>query len=127
MANGVELGKVDRDKTKKRMRDMINKGAGQPVTQRDESQDTSAFDEEKGRQLLLSLRLDESEHGQAIKMNLLENSGLRRNPVERDLNVLEDSVKEAARHLRDDQLETALARHFGMPEITKTTNRTPVP
>ena len=53
----------------------------------------------------------------AIKMNLLAKSGLSGNRVMRDLNILREGVDEAARHLREDELLTALNRHFGMDRL----------
>ena len=60
------------------------------------------------------------DNGRAIKMNLLAKSGLSDNRVIRDLNILEDSVGEAARHLRDDELLAPLNRHFGMDRLKDT-------
>ena len=57
------------------------------------------------------------EHGNAIKMNLLAKSGLRDNRVMRDLNILEDSVKEATHHLRNDELKEDLDRLFGLDNL----------
>ena len=57
------------------------------------------------------------EHGSAIRMNLLAKSGLVDNRVVRDLNILETSIKEAARHLNDDELRPALDRHFGLDNL----------
>ena len=53
----------------------------------------------------------------AIRVNLLTRSGLSGNRVTRDLNILEDSVSEAARHLRADDLLPALNRHFGLDRL----------
>ena len=68
-----------------------------------------------GRQLILMSGLEE--HGSAIKMNLLSKSGLSANRVIRDLNILEDSISEAAYHLRSDGLTDALNRHFGLDNL----------
>ena len=63
------------------------------------------------------------EHGNAISMNLLTKSGLSRNRVERDLNILETSVSEAAYHLRSDDLNEILDRHFGLDRLKKTADK----
>ena len=57
------------------------------------------------------------EFGDAIRMNLLTKSGLVDNRVVRDLNVLEGSIREAAHHLRHDELQPALDRHFGLDNL----------
>ena len=52
--------------------------------------------------------------GASIAMNLLEKSGLTGNKVQRDLNLLEDAVGEAARHIREEvALAAALDANFG--------------
>ena len=50
-------------------------------------------------------------------MNLLEKSGLSDDRVLRDLNILEESVREAAHHLNADELRPALDRHFGLDNL----------
>lgn len=50
--------------------------------------------------------------------NLLEQSGLARNPAERDVNIIEDSINEATRCLRMDELTSILDKHFGIDKIT---------
>ena len=50
-------------------------------------------------------------------MNLLEKSGLSDDRVLRDLNILEDSIREAAHHLNADELRPALDRHFGLDNL----------
>ena len=50
-------------------------------------------------------------------MNLLAKSGLTDNRVVRDLNILESSVKEAAHHLRSDNLQPELDTHFGLDNL----------
>ena len=63
------------------------------------------------------------EYGDAIRINLLTNSGLSGNRVERDLNILEASVTEAARHLKAEGLEGALARHLGIDKFDMNDNK----
>ena len=47
----------------------------------------------------------------------MSKSGLADNRVVRDLNILETSIKEAAHHLRSDELRLALDRHFGLDNL----------
>ena len=63
------------------------------------------------------------EHGNAIRMNLLEKSGLTDNRVVRDLNILENSVKEAAFHLRSDELGPTSTDCMGCTTSSRTTPR----
>ena len=51
-------------------------------------------------------------HADAIRVNLLTKSGLQSNRIERDMNVLRECVRTAARHLSEDSLQAALDRHF---------------
>ena len=111
-------GPVDVRKSKAKARDMINKGEGlrlaptretKPGPTREERLDQAFF-----KQLKLSGLEDE---GNSIKMNLLSKSGLVDNRVVRDLNILESSVKEAAFHLREDQLQPALDRLFMLDNL----------
>ena len=109
-------GQVDIKKSKAKAKDMINKGQGVRVTRsakprrtREEIAEASAQ-----RMLLLSGLKD---HGTAIKMNLLAKSGLADNRVVRDLNILESSIKEAAHHMRNDGLQPALDKHFGLDNL----------
>ncbi len=111
-------GLVDIRKSKAKAKDMINKGEGvripttkerKPRPTREERMDQAFF-----RQLKLSGLEDQ---GNTIKMNLLAKSGLVDNRVIRDLNILETSVKEAAHHLREDQLQPDLDRHFMLDNL----------
>ena len=75
---------------------------------------------ENGGKKPAQLPLDESwleDYRSAIRVNLLTRSGLSGNRVTRDLNILEESVSEAARHLRADGLLPALNRHFGLDRL----------
>ena len=67
------------------------------------------------RQMLILTGLED--HGNAITANLLSKSGLSRNRVLRDLNILEGSVNEAARHLWEDDLSNDLDKHFGLDNL----------
>ena len=105
-------GKVDIAKSKAKARDMINKGAGVRITPR------LTRAERTERQVQSVLQLDGmTEYGNAIKMNLLAKSGLTGNRVIRDLNILEAGIREAAHHLRNDGLQSALDAHFGLDNM----------
>ena len=112
-------GPVDIPKSKTKGRDMINKGAGirldpqAPARRRPTRQERA--EQSALRQLELSGLAD---NGNAIRMNLLTKSGLTANRVLRDLNLLEAGIKEAAHHLRSDELLPALNRHFGLDNLT---------
>ena len=113
-------GKLDMDKTKKKARDMINKGTGTrlPTGEKREKRKRRTHQEiveGSAQQMLRMTRLDE--FGNSIRMNLLSKSGLIHNRIVRDLNILEDSIKEAALHLRGDELAPTLNRHFGLTNL----------
>ena len=119
---GEPRGKVDFDKTKAKAKKMINNGAGvrvkTPVANPKEKRKRQTS-EEIAEQSVMHM-LDQTglgEHGNAIRMNLLSKSGLTDNRVMRDLNILETSVKEAAFHLRQDELGPTLDRHFGLDNL----------
>ena len=111
-------GPVDFAKAKARARDMIDKGAGKALADRERAARPSrAARVDRAVQQALQL-LDWEQHGNAITVNLLAKSGLTGNRVIRDLNVLEGGIKEAAHALRSDELLTALNRHFGLDNLT---------
>ena len=127
-----ERGAVDIEKTKSKAKDMLNKGSGRKVDPGERKKrsktdkppkpcgtDDDVAKESVQRMLQLS-GMDED--GSAIKMNLLTKSGLSGDRVTRDLNILEASVSDAARHLREDDLLPALNRHFGLDRL-KTTSK----
>ncbi|MDE0158305.1 MAG: DEAD/DEAH box helicase family protein [Gammaproteobacteria bacterium] len=119
---GEARGIVNIQRTKAKARKMINTGEGgirvQSGRQRDPRKTAKERAEEKGQLMLKLSGLED--HGSAIKMNLLSKSGLSGNRVMRDLNILEGSVTEAARHLRADELLPALNRHFGLDRLKET-------
>ncbi|WP_419917836.1 hypothetical protein [Candidatus Poriferisocius sp.] len=116
---GEMLGRVNADKSKKHAREMINKGAGNPVPPKAERRrraaKTKAQRQEEQTQLML-LKIGD-EFGKEITVNLLAKSGLRRDRVSRDLNLLEESINEAKYHLHSDGLKTALDAHFGLDHL----------
>ena len=106
-------GAVDYKKTRAKARDMINNDAGVRLPRR-RKRPPGAVNEGNAMQMLLLTGLED--HGNAIMANLLSKSGLSRNRVERDLNVLEASVSEAAHHLRGDAA-AELDRHFQLDNL----------
>ena len=112
-------GKLDIRRSKAKARAMINKGTGirlpNSSQQRSSRRTRQEMAEHSAMQMLLLSGMEE--HGNAIRMNLLSKSGLVDNRVVRDLNILETSVKEAAHHLRSDDLQPTLDRHFGLDNL----------
>ena len=110
-------GVVNTEKTQAKARKIINGEGGTPVKPGERrTRRTSKERAEKRMQALL--KLDEmGDYGRAIKMNLLAKSGLAGDRVMRDMNILENSVSEAAHHLRADELLPALNRHFGLDRL----------
>ena len=119
---GEPRGKVDIEKTKTKAKKMINAGAGvrvkTPVTNPKEKRKRRSPEEAAEQSVMRMLDLTGlGEHGNAIRMNLLAKSGLTDNRVVRDLNILENSVKEAAFHLRSDELGPTLDRLYGLHNL----------
>ena len=116
-------GAVNIKKTRTKARKIINGEGGIPVKpgerrqRKREGEGPPPEGGPEGRMQAL-LKLDEmDEYGRAIKLNLLTKSGLAGDRVMRDLNILEESVSEAARKLREDGLLPALNRRFGLDEL----------
>ena len=121
---GESRGVVNIRKTKAKASKMINTGTGGvrvPTGKQRKPRKTAREVAEEQGQLMLKLSGLE-DHGSAIKMNLLSKSGLSENRVMRDLNILESSIREAAHHLRADELLPALNRHFQLDRLRKTGN-----
>ncbi len=110
-------GVINIRKTKAKAKAMINKGEGNPLPSLEEKRKKSAKDDSKAVERQLRLLKEMREFGEAIRMNLLEKSGLSDDRVLRDLNILEESVREAAHHLNADELRPALDRHFGLDNL----------
>ena len=111
-------GPVDFRKSKDKARDMINKGEGVRLTPTKDKAPRPTRDERMDQAFFRQLKLSGLEdQGNAISMNLLSKSGLVDNRVVRDLNILETSVKEAAHHLREDQLQPVLDQHFMLDNL----------
>ncbi len=117
-------GKVNIEKSKTKAKNMINKSEGVRTQARKPNpkpakRRTKEEIAEDSAQRLLELS-GMGEYGRAICMNLLTKSGLRRNRIERDLNILEKSVSEAAFELQSDGLNEILDKHFGLDRLKKT-------
>ena len=110
-------GVMNIKKTQAKARKIINGQGGTPVKPGERRHRRTPKERAENRMRTL-FALDEfREIGSAIKMNLLAKSGLAGDRVMRDLNILEDSVSQAARHLREDELLPALNRHFGLDRL----------
>ena len=112
-ADGLR-GDVDIRKSKAKANNMINKGEGARVNPKARRTKAEVAND-SARQALLKINWDE--YGNAITLNLLAKSGLTGNRVIRDLNILESSVNEAAHHLRADDLQPALDKHFQLDNL----------
>ena len=117
-------GAVDVEKSKAKAKKMINEGKGvrmqPPSEKRRKQRERRTSDEvanQSAMQMIMLSRL--GEYADAIKVNLLQKSGLSDNRVARDLNLLESGISEAAFHLRSDDLVEALNRHFGLDNLNE--------
>ena len=110
-------GRLNVRRTKARAKDMINKGEGKPLPSLAERKKKRDKRDQRAVERQLRLLQEMEEFGEAIRMNLLEKSGLTGDRVLRDLNILEDSIREAAYHLNADELRPALDRHFGLDNL----------
>ena len=112
-------GKLDIRRSKGKAKDMINKGTGIRLPHSSQKKSPRRTHQEMAEASAMQMLLlsGMGEHGDAIRMNLLSKSGLADNRVVRDLNILETSIKEAAHHLRSDELRLALDRHFGLDNL----------
>ena len=110
-------GVINIRKTKAKARDMINNGKGNPLPSLAEKKRKRAKDDQRVIERQLRLLKEMQEFGEAIRMNLLDKSGLSDDRVLRDLNILEESVREAAHHLNADELRPVLDRHFGLDNL----------
>lgn len=106
-------GPVDADRSKKAGRKMVNGEAGRRLDRRQQAQQREARAEERIRSLF------DRVEDVGISVNLLARSGLARNRAERDVNILENSVNEARRCLKGDELNALLDRHFGLDQLAE--------
>ena len=110
-------GTINIRRTKAKAKGMINKDEGNPLPSLAEKKRKRAKDDQRVIERQLRLLKEMQEFGEAIRMNLLDKSGLSDDRVLRDLNILEESVREAAHHLNADELRPALDRHFGLDNL----------
>ena len=110
-------GTLNIRRTKARAKDMINNGKGNPLPSLAEKKKKREKGEQKVIERQMRLLREIEEFGEAIRMNLLEKSGLTSDRVIRDLNILEDSIREAAHHLNADELRPDLDRNFGLDNL----------
>ncbi len=114
------IGEVDIAETKAKARKMISEGTGRthcPRGPREPGEPRPGEEPATAHmQRVLNLR-ELKEVGENIKANLLEKSGLTGNRVIRDLNILEQSVKEAAHALHSDELVNDLNRYFQLDNL----------
>ena len=108
-------GKVDIDKTKSKIKDMAGGRGGTVVTPTREPRTRRTQAEINAQAAMRLMELDANEErSKLITMNLLEKSCLRGNRPERDANMIQDSIYEAAHQLRNDSLKDHLDRHFNL-------------
>ncbi len=108
-------GKVDIDKTKSKIKDMAGGKGGTAVTLTRERRPRRTQAEISAQAAMRLLELDANEErSKLITMNLLEKSGLRGNRPERDANMIQDSIYEAAHQLRNETLKDTLDRLFNL-------------
>ncbi len=112
---GESVGKININKTKALAQRMINNAEGRPAVDRRRIRKSNANRSGNGQLSLLEHLCEE--YGKAIRVNLLSKSGIARNRIERDANLLEEGVRESAIHLRDDGLTYELNRHFGLNHL----------
>ena len=107
-SNG-ETKPIDIKKTKKHGVDMVNRKKGQKVNVTKRKTAEERLNEQ------LDFQFGEERLGKyGITVNLLERSGLTGDRAKRDVNILQDSIAEACRSLREDDLEPILSKHFGL-------------
>lgn len=124
-ASGEIRGRVNIKKTKKLAGKMLNETAGRPIGKRGtqatkrprDGREKQGFDFDK-----ILKEVDEIEKMQ-ISVNLLEKSGLAQNRAVRDVNILEDSIGEATRCLKDDELDACLDRFFNLHQLDAKTRK----
>ena len=110
-------GPVDYKKSRDKSKKMINNGEGIPIPA-DPPRPRRTREEVAEQSMMRLFELTGlADGGNAITMNLLAKSGLTDNRMQRDANMLEDSIREAAHHLRNDELQPALDAHFGLDNL----------
>ena len=104
------LGKINVARSKKAAHKMINGHDGRYINRKQRQ-------EEEEKAFVRNL-FDEVENV-GITVNLLTKSGLAENRAERDVNILEDSIIEACRNLKEDGLDSILDQYFGLDQLNE--------
>ncbi len=108
-------------KCKKKALNMINNGDGNVFNASEFRKKQDIITNRKAGELLALPDLGDI--GENIKINLLTKSGLCQDKVIRDLNLLENIVKECSYHLKRDKLGSLLDKHFGFENLEYKKNR----
>ena len=109
--NGGMPGPINIEKSKKTARKMLNGEVGRKIDLGKKDNTQKSKQEQQFRSLFDEVNdLD-------IRINLLEKSGLARNQAERDVNILEESIAEAKRCLKSDELDAPLDRYFRLDRL----------
>ncbi len=122
-----ELGRINIRKSKKKARDMLNDKTGEEVddnsngrnrsprqnTGRSPGQNTGTPSNNNDD---LFEKLKESGL-QEITVNLLSKSGLSKNRIERDVNIIRESIEQASYDLKQDELGIILDKHFDLDNL----------
>ena len=111
-------GNVDLKKSRDKSKRMINHGEGLRIPADPLPRPRRTREEVAEQSMMRMFELTGlADGGNAITMNLLAKSGLTDNRMQRDANMLEESIREAAHHLRNDELQPALDAHFGLDNL----------
>lgn len=102
-------GAVNFDRSKKKGRQMLNGKAGRKI-------DTAGKKRKKNERIISPELFDRADTA-GITVNLLERSGLIHDRAKRDVNILQDSIKESTLYLRQDELGPVLDRHFQLDAL----------
>ena len=106
-------GPINIRKSKKKGRDMVNGTDGSRVSRKKKEkkrEDTMETQTQELFERLGDAKLD-------ISINLLAKSGLARNRMERDVNIIQESILEARYSLFQDELGPILDRHFRLDAL----------
>jgi len=107
-------GPINIPKSKKQGREMLNGKAGRIIRR---SRNDSKPKKRKGIQEVFVNELFSYADSAGISVNLLEKSGLVHDRPKRDVNILRDSIRDATKYLRRDELESVLDRHFRLDAL----------
>jgi len=111
--NGVS-GKINVPKSKEKGRDMVNGKSGTNMDHK--AKRKRGNDQVETDTIDLFEKLEEAGLKE-ISVNLLSKSGLSKNRIERDVNIIRESIAEARHHLSQDELDSILDEHFGLDKL----------